>query len=49
MIFGAAYYPEQWKPKDWEEDIQIMKSMGTISSKTSRVFLGFDGTKRRKI
>ena len=28
MIFGAAYYPEQWKPKDWEEDIQIMKSMG---------------------
>ncbi|NCN11318.1 MAG: beta-galactosidase [Leptospira sp.] len=28
MIFGAAYYPEQWKPKDWEEDILIMKAMG---------------------
>ncbi|TGL61064.1 beta-galactosidase [Leptospira sarikeiensis] len=28
MIFGADYYPEQWTPKDWEEDIRIMKEMG---------------------
>ncbi|PJZ78053.1 beta-galactosidase [Leptospira neocaledonica] len=28
MIFGADYYPEQWTPKDWEEDIRIMKDMG---------------------
>ncbi|PJZ27129.1 beta-galactosidase [Leptospira hartskeerlii] len=28
MIFGADYYPEQWTPKDWEEDIRIMKNMG---------------------
>ncbi|WCL49552.1 beta-galactosidase [Leptospira sp. GIMC2001] len=28
MIFGADYYPEQWTPKDWEEDIKIMKGMG---------------------
>lgn len=28
MIFGADYYPEQWTPKDWEEDLLIMKDMG---------------------
>ncbi|PJZ66918.1 beta-galactosidase [Leptospira wolffii] len=28
MIFGADYYPEQWTPKDWEEDLRIMKDMG---------------------
>ncbi len=28
MIFGADYYPEQWTPKDLEEDIRIMKDMG---------------------
>ncbi|EKR91340.1 beta-galactosidase [Leptospira santarosai str. CBC379] len=31
MIFGADYYPEQWTPKDWEEDISIMKEMGLSS------------------
>ncbi|MDV6234043.1 beta-galactosidase [Leptospira ellisii] len=31
MIFGADYYPEQWTPKDWEEDIRIMKEMGLTS------------------
>ncbi|MDX1957032.1 MAG: beta-galactosidase, partial [Leptospiraceae bacterium] len=28
MQFGADYYPEQWKEKDWEEDFSIMKDMG---------------------
>jgi beta-galactosidase len=28
MIFGVDYYPEQWTPKDWDEDIHIMKDMG---------------------
>ncbi|EPG74166.1 beta-galactosidase [Leptospira fainei serovar Hurstbridge str. BUT 6] len=28
MRFGADYYPEQWTPKDWEEDLRIMKDMG---------------------
>ncbi|PJZ71054.1 beta-galactosidase [Leptospira perolatii] len=31
MIFGADYYPEQWTPKDWEEDFRIMKEMGLNS------------------
>lgn len=31
MIFGADYYPEQWTPKDWKEDISIMKEMGLSS------------------
>lgn len=30
-IFGAAYYPEQWTPNDWDEDLKIMKDMGLTS------------------
>jgi beta-galactosidase len=28
MIFGVDYYPEQWTPKDWDEDIAIMQNLG---------------------
>ncbi|TGK11721.1 beta-galactosidase [Leptospira fletcheri] len=28
MKFGADYYPEQWTPNDWKEDLRIMKDMG---------------------
>lgn len=28
IVFGVDYYPEQWTPSDWEEDLQIMKDMG---------------------
>ncbi|MCB1315021.1 MAG: beta-galactosidase [Leptospiraceae bacterium] len=31
MIFGADYYPEQWTPQDWDEDIRLMRSMGLTS------------------
>lgn len=31
MIFGAAYYPEQWNSQEWAEDLKIMKDMGLSS------------------
>ena len=31
VLFGADYYPEQWKPEDLAEDIQLMKQMGLRS------------------
>ncbi len=31
MIFGADYYPEQWTPADYDDDIRLMKDMGLSS------------------
>lgn len=28
MTFGSYYYPEQWKPEQWERDIKKMSEMG---------------------
>ncbi|TGN20343.1 beta-galactosidase [Leptospira idonii] len=48
MIFGVDYYPEQWSPKDWEEDLGIMKDMGLTSVRLAEFAWGLMEPKEGK-
>lgn len=48
MIFGACYYPEQWNPKDWDEDLKIMKEMGLSSVRLAEFAWGIMEPKEGK-
>ncbi|MCW7488417.1 beta-galactosidase [Leptospira meyeri] len=48
MIFGACYYPEQWNPKDWDEDLKNMKEMGLSSVRLAEFAWGLMEPKEGK-